>query len=163
PPSSSFARKRARSNPPRSSATCRRACSTASCSPPRRCPITCSAGSNRRSTMCSTRSRFMPDAADDAQRARELLAQAKRVVIKVGSRALSAEREIYDRLAAGVAEAHEAKKSVAMVSSGAIALGMQKLRLPARPKEMALLQASAAAGQSVLMRLYEEAFGRRDL
>jgi glutamate 5-kinase len=105
----------------------------------------------------------MPDAADDAQRAREVVAKAKRVVIKVGSRALSAEREIYDRLAAGVADAHEAKKSVAMVSSGAIALGMQKLRLAARPKEMALLQASAAAGQSVLMRLYEEAFGRRDL
>jgi len=105
----------------------------------------------------------MPDAADDVLRAREVVAKAKRVVIKVGSRALSAEREIYDRLAAGVAEAHEAKKSVAMVSSGAIALGMQKLRLAARPKEMALLQASAAAGQSVLMRLYEEAFGRRDL
>jgi glutamate 5-kinase len=105
----------------------------------------------------------MPDAADDALRAREVVGKARRVVIKVGSRALSSEREIYDRLAAGVADAHDARKSVAMVSSGAIALGMQKLGLPARPKEMALLQASAAAGQSVLMRLYEEAFGRRDL
>jgi len=50
-----------------------------------------------------------------------------------------------------------------MVSSGAIALGIQKLGLGGRPKEMALLQAAAAAGQSVLMRLYEEAFARRDL
>src|SRR5258706_4348072 len=50
-----------------------------------------------------------------------------------------------------------------MVSSGAIALGVQKLGLAARPKEMALLQAAAAAGQNVLMRLYEEAFARRGL
>jgi glutamate 5-kinase len=105
----------------------------------------------------------MPDAADDAARAREAVGKARRVVIKVGSRALSTEREIYDRLAGGVAEAHAAKRTVVIVSSGAIALGIQKLGLAGRPKEMALLQAAAAAGQSVLMRLYEEAFGRRDL
>jgi len=52
---------------------------------------------------------------------------------------------------------------VAMVSSGAIALGMKKLGLVGRPKEMPILQAAAAAGQSVLMRLYEEAFARQDL
>jgi glutamate 5-kinase len=105
----------------------------------------------------------MPDAADDAARARETVGKAKRVVIKIGSRALSQEREIYDRLAAGVAEAHAARRSVVIVSSGAIALGVQKLGLPARPKEMALLQAAAAAGQNVLMRLYEDAFARRNL
>src|SRR5690349_17555622 len=105
----------------------------------------------------------MPDGADDAARAREAVGKARRVVIKIGSRALSSEREIYDRLASGVAEAHAEKKSVVMVSSGAIALGVQKLGLSGRPKEMALLQAAAAAGQSVLMRLYEEAFARRDL
>ncbi len=105
----------------------------------------------------------MPDQVDDAARAREAVGKARRVVIKVGSGVLSTEREIYDRLANGVAEAHAAKKSVVMVSSGAIALGVQKLGLPGRPKEMALLQAAAAAGQSVLMRLYEEAFGRREV
>jgi glutamate 5-kinase len=46
------------------------------------------------------------------------------------------------------------------VSSGAIALGVQKLGLKARPKEMAWLQAAAAAGQSVLMQRYEDAFGK---
>ena len=46
------------------------------------------------------------------------------------------------------------------MSSGAIALGVQKLGLKARPKEMAWLQAAAAAGQSVLMQRYEEAFGK---
>jgi glutamate 5-kinase len=111
----------------------------------------------------------MPESADVAAggdenaRAREALAKARRVVIKIGSRTLSSEREIYDRLALGVADAHASRRSVVIVSSGAIALGIQKLGLPARPKEMALLQASAAAGQSVLMRLYEDAFARRGL
>jgi glutamate 5-kinase len=105
----------------------------------------------------------VPDAADDAARARETVTKARRVVIKVGSRALAAEREIYDRLANGVVTAHAERRSVVMVSSGAIALGVQKLGLASRPKEMALLQAAAAAGQNVLMRLYEDAFARRDL
>jgi len=105
----------------------------------------------------------VPDRETDASDARVAVTKAKRVVIKIGSRTLSTEREIYDRLASGVAVAHAARKSVAMVSSGAIALGVQKLGLATRPKEMALLQAAAAAGQSVLMRLYEEAFARQGL
>jgi glutamate 5-kinase len=50
-----------------------------------------------------------------------------------------------------------------VVSSGAIALGMNKLGYRVRPKEIAKLQAAAAAGQSLLMRVYEEAFGARGL
>jgi glutamate 5-kinase len=105
----------------------------------------------------------VPDGAHDVAAAREVVSKARRVVIKVGSSVLSTEREIYDRLADGLTEAHASRKSVAMVSSGAIALGVQKLGLATRPKEMALLQAAAAAGQIVLMRLYEEAFARRGL
>jgi glutamate 5-kinase len=105
----------------------------------------------------------MSDAKNDAREARAAVARARRVVIKIGSRALASESEIYERLAAGVSDAHAQKRSVVIVSSGAIALGMRKLGLTTRPKDMPLLQASAAAGQSVLMRLYEEAFGRRDL
>jgi glutamate 5-kinase len=105
----------------------------------------------------------MSEPRDDVAEAREQVARAKRIVVKIGSRALSTESEIYDRLAIGVAAAHASRKNVVMVSSGAIALGVKKLRLPGRPKEMALLQAAAAAGQSVLMRFYEEAFGRRGL
>jgi glutamate 5-kinase len=48
---------------------------------------------------------------------------------------------------------------VVIVSSGAIALGVQKLGLKSRPKDMAWLQAAAAAGQSLLMQRYEDAFG----
>jgi glutamate 5-kinase len=51
------------------------------------------------------------------------------------------------------------KRSFVLVSSGAIAIGCERLAYKARPKEMARLQAAAAAGQSVLMRRYDEAFG----
>src|SRR5205823_12779421 len=37
---------------------------------------------------------------------------------------------------------------------------VEKLALKSRPKEIAWLQAAAAAGQSVLMQRYEEAFGK---
>jgi glutamate 5-kinase len=103
----------------------------------------------------------MATSEEAAKSAREAVTKARQLVIKIGSGALSAEREIYDRLADGVAQAHTERRGVAMVSSGAIALGVQKLGLGGRPKEMALLQAAAACGQSVLMRLYEEAFDRR--
>jgi glutamate 5-kinase len=99
----------------------------------------------------------------DGSEARAAVARARRVVVKIGSRALASEPEIYERMAVGVRHAQAEKRSVVIVSSGAIALGMRKLGLVARPKDMPLLQASAAAGQSVLMRLYEEAFGRHDL
>jgi glutamate 5-kinase len=95
--------------------------------------------------------------------ARRELLKARRVVVKIGSRALSSEPSIYEALARGVAGAQAERRSVAIVSSGAIALGMKKLGLAVRPKEMALLQASAAAGQSVLMRMYEDAFGEKNL
>lgn len=45
-----------------------------------------------------------------------------------------------------------------LVSSGAVALGMRRLGMKTRPTEVALLQAAASAGQSELMRRYDEAF-----
>jgi glutamate 5-kinase len=50
-----------------------------------------------------------------------------------------------------------------VVSSGAIALGVKKLGYKGRPKEMAKLQAAAAAGQSLLMQAYEDAFAKRGI
>jgi glutamate 5-kinase len=105
----------------------------------------------------------MSDAKPDDTEVRANLTRARRVVIKIGSRALATESGIYDRLASAVREAHGSKRSVVIVSSGAIALGVRKLGLAARPRDMPLLQAAAAAGQIVLMRLYEEAFGRHEL
>src|SRR5262249_52461684 len=92
---------------------------------------------------------------------RAAVARARRVVIKIGSRTLSGGAEIFERLATTVAERRST--SFVIVSSGAIALGMKKLGYKSRPKEMARLQAAAAAGQSLLMRAYEDAFGARGL
>ena len=94
---------------------------------------------------------------------RQLVQKARRVVVKVGSRTLASDREVFGRLADSIARAHAGGRSVVLVSSGAIALGAKKLGYATRPKEMAKLQAAAAAGQSLLMRAYEEAFGARGL
>jgi glutamate 5-kinase len=90
--------------------------------------------------------------------ARDELTKARRLVVKVGSRSLANDLELIPRLAREIAEVMKAKRSVVLVSSGAIALGVQKLRYSSRPKETARLQAAAAAGQSSLMHRYEEAF-----
>src|SRR5262249_46294789 len=104
-------------------------------------------------------------AGDDADvgEGRARLARARRIVVKIGSKSLAG--DAWERLAAeGAAGRSPAspplKRSVVLVSSGAIALGVTKLGLKARPKEMAWLQAAAAAGQSVLMQRYEDAFGK---
>jgi glutamate 5-kinase len=89
---------------------------------------------------------------------RKALTRAKRVVIKVGSRTLASDPNVYDRLARAVGTLHREERSVVLVSSGAIALGVRRLGWKARPREMARLQAAAAAGQSALMLLYEQAF-----
>jgi len=49
---------------------------------------------------------------------------------------------------------------VVIVSSGAIALGMETMKLAKRPKLLAKLQACAAIGQGKLMRAYETAFAK---
>jgi glutamate 5-kinase len=101
-----------------------------------------------------------PSRPTDARAVREELGKARRIVLKIGSKSLSG--DAWDRLAGevGAIVKGPGKRSVVVVSSGAIALGMVKLGLKARPKDMAWLQAAAAAGQSVLMQRYEDAFGK---
>jgi glutamate 5-kinase len=92
--------------------------------------------------------------------ARAALSKAQRIIVKVGSRALAGTDELIDDLARQIAES-DGKRSFAVVTSGAIALGMARLGYRRRPKEIPLLQAAAAAGQSVLMQRYSEAFAAR--
>jgi glutamate 5-kinase len=94
---------------------------------------------------------------------RALVAKARRVVVKIGSSSLARDPGAYGKLAAQIKELRAAGRQVVLVSSGAIALGAKKLGYRARPKEMAKLQAAAAAGQSLLMRAYEEAFAREGI
>lgn len=89
---------------------------------------------------------------------RSPVASARRIVVKIGSKTLASDSAVYGRIAGAFARAREQNKTLVLVSSGAIALGTKKLGYRTRPKEMARLQAAAAAGQSVLMRAYEESF-----
>jgi glutamate 5-kinase len=91
-----------------------------------------------------------------------LVAKARRVVVKIGSRTLANDPAVYERMARMIAARRAARHQVVLVSSGAIALGVRALGWKTRPKEMAKLQAAAAAGQSTLMRRWEEAFEKAD-
>ncbi|MEO8707347.1 MAG: glutamate 5-kinase, partial [Kofleriaceae bacterium] len=95
---------------------------------------------------------------------RSALTAAKRIVIKIGSRLLAespAGRPA--AIADQVVTLRRRGVEVVIVSSGAIALGIQRLRLPGRPHELPGLQAAAAVGQSRLMQHWEHAFAVHDL
>src|SRR5215470_14201188 len=95
---------------------------------------------------------------------RQALTLARRVVVKIGSRLLAespASRPA--TIADQVAQLRARGLEVAIVSSGAIALGMKRLRLAVRPHELPALQAAAAVGQSALMQHWEHAFAAHDL
>ncbi len=98
------------------------------------------------------------------QNVREDLRDARRMVVKIGTKSITAgERGRFDDVARQVAALRAQGRQVVIVSSGAIALGFPRLGLKARPTQMAELQASAAAGQSRLMHAYEEAFAAYDV
>jgi glutamate 5-kinase len=94
---------------------------------------------------------------------REILKKVRRIVLKVGSRVLTAKgrtlsQAVFDRLAKEVSAAKKLGFEIVIVSSGAIAAGMGRLGLPEKPKTIPQKQASAAIGQSALMWNYERAF-----
>jgi glutamate 5-kinase len=94
-----------------------------------------------------------------------VLAQSKRIVVKVGSsllasRALGLQIDRIERLADDLCAIKTGGRDVVLVSSGAIVSGVQKLGLSAYPKSLPLKQAAAAVGQSRLMWAYEKAFER---
>jgi glutamate 5-kinase len=95
---------------------------------------------------------------------RRQLTQARRVVVKIGSRLLAespAGRPA--AIADQVAQLRTRGKELLIVSSGAIALGVRRLGLPGRPRDLPGLQAAAAVGQSRLMQHWEHAFAAHDL
>jgi len=89
---------------------------------------------------------------------RTALRDCKRLVVKIGSRALCADGGRFAQVAEQVATQVKAGRKVVLVSSGAVAVGRERLGLTERPKKISLLQAAAATGQSLLMRAYEDAF-----
>jgi len=90
------------------------------------------------------------------------LAAARRIVVKVGSALLvgpdgAAHGAWLADFAADVARLKARGQQVVIVSSGAVALGRRRLGLGKRALSLPEKQASAAAGQSALMRAWEEA------
>src|SRR5438552_5297733 len=93
---------------------------------------------------------------------RDVVRAARRVVVKVGSAALTTAAGGLDgdRVGALVDAIAERPGETVLVSSGAIAAGLTPLGLPRRPRDLATQQAAASVGQGLLMARYSAAFAR---
>lgn len=94
---------------------------------------------------------------------RAALRDARRIVVKVGTRVLvdvsgRPDPRRMKRLVREIAALREDGREVVLVTSGAIGAGMQALKLKRRPKALADLQMAAAVGQGRLMSLYQSYF-----
>jgi glutamate 5-kinase len=97
-----------------------------------------------------------------------IVKQSRRIVIKVGSSLVTNQGQGLDhpalaRWAEQIARLKEMGKEVVLVSSGAIAEGMQRLGWKKRPQAVHELQAAAAVGQMGLVQAYESCFRAHDL
>ena len=106
------------------------------------------------------------DTGNRAADIRRHIAGARRVVVKVGSSSLASTKRgldlaRLDSLVATLAERQTRGSEIVLVSSGAIAAGLEPLGFKRRPSDMAQLQAAAAVGQGLLMSAYSQAFGER--
>jgi glutamate 5-kinase len=96
-------------------------------------------------------------------------ANAKRIVVKIGSSLLvdgasgTLKADWLAALADDIAALRAAGKDVIVVSSGAIALGRNVLKLPKGALKLEDSQAAASVGQIDLAHAYEEAFRARSL
>ena len=99
---------------------------------------------------------------------RDVVAQARRVVVKIGSSSLTGpDGRLSAQAVAGLADVLAAERNrgrqVILVTSGAIAAGIGPMGLPARPRDLELQQAAASVGQGILVAAYTEAFARHGL
>jgi glutamate 5-kinase len=96
---------------------------------------------------------------------REAVRTARSVVIKVGTTALTTPTGMFDtgrleRLADAIETRMKAGSDVVIVSSGAIAAGLEPLGLTRRPSDLATKQAAASVGQVALVNAWSAAFAR---
>lgn len=97
------------------------------------------------------------------EESREALKKAKRIVIKVGTSTITyanGKRNFsqIDRLAREISDLQNQGKEMILVTSGAVAVGVDRMGLPGKPKTIPGKQAAAAVGQGVLMHTYEKFF-----
>ena len=96
---------------------------------------------------------------------KKILGKARRIVVKVGSSILaSVEKglhyEVFSHLTKEISDLKRQGYEIVLVSSGAIAAGMEKLGYKTRPQAITQKQATAAVGQTRLMNIYENYFSR---
>lgn len=105
------------------------------------------------------------DSAVEVSATRTSIADAKRIVVKIGSSALTSlvgglDVERLDRLADAVEARMRAGTDVVVVSSGAIGAGIAPLGLSKRPRDLATKQAAASVGQLALAHAWGTSFAR---
>lgn len=99
----------------------------------------------------------------EAEKYREALKNAKRIVIKVGTSTITyanGKRKFsqIDRLAREISDLQNQGKEMILVTSGAVAVGVDRMGLSCKPATIPGKQAAAAVGQGVLMHTYEKFF-----
>jgi glutamate 5-kinase len=99
---------------------------------------------------------------------RTFLTQTRRCVVKIGSALLTNNGLGLDTAAitgwvGQIAQLRTRGIEVVLVSSGAVAAGMQRLGFSSRPRALHELQALAAVGQMGLVQLYESLFQRHNI
>ncbi|MFZ3169388.1 MAG: glutamate 5-kinase [Candidatus Methanoperedens sp.] len=99
---------------------------------------------------------------------KDLFKDLKKIVLKIGTTSLSNEdgsfnRRLTEDIANQVAHLRKLGKTVIIVSSGAIGIGVIQLKMTTRPREIPLRQAAAAVGQNILMQEWMTAFNKHDL
>ncbi|RMI32836.1 glutamate 5-kinase [Nocardia stercoris] len=105
------------------------------------------------------------DAVGELSVARAAVRSARRVVVKIGSSALTSmeggiQGERLDALADAVEARMRAGSDLVVVSSGAIGAGLAPLGLSRRPKDLATKQAAASVGQLALAHAWGTSFAR---
>ena len=89
---------------------------------------------------------------------RKVLGKGRRIVVKVGSSILASvekglQYEVFSRLSKEISDLKRQGYEIVLVSSGAIAAGMEKLGYKTRPQAITQKQATAAVGQTRLMNI----------
>jgi len=89
--------------------------------------------------------------------------QPKRVVVKLGTGILTSgignlDLDVIQNICKQISELREKGITVIVVSSGAVGLGMGRLGIKRRPKDLPTLQACASVGQSILIETWQKAF-----
>ena len=95
---------------------------------------------------------------------RERIKEAKRIVVKVGTSTLTYDNGNInlgriEKLTRILSDIVNAGKEVTLVSSGAIGVGVNKMKLKEKPSSIREKQAVAAVGQCELMHIYSKLFG----